>query len=49
MNNEELRKEMLACPFCNEAGSFGGSPEYFSQCKIKHHFHPELNDKENND
>jgi len=39
---KELRDEMLACPYCNPNSSFGGSPEYFDQWRIKHHFHPAL-------
>ena len=36
----QLRDEMLSCPFCR-GGSWSGSDEFWSEWKIKHHFHPQ--------
>ena len=36
---EVEKKERLNCPFCNPNTSYGASPEFFDQWKIRHDYH----------
>lgn len=33
------KQERLNCPYCNPNTSYGASPEFFDQWKIKHEYH----------
>ena len=43
MNQEQEKNERLNCPFCNPHRSYGASPDFFDQWKIKHEYHSHKN------
>ena len=45
MSKEEEKQERLNCPYCNPNTTYGASPEFFDQWRIKHDYHPPVNEK----